>query len=377
MGYFLSALPQSPDTPTYAVVDTRGPWFLGADRARIAASALRLLGAGGRVARAGLFQRPTLLHVNLTGRGSTVRKLMLTTLARAVGLPYLLHVHDGAYAADFRARAAASRRLVRTMFLGAEQIVVLGREAERSLRAALALPPSAPVMILPNAAPDPGPPRERAAGAPVRLAFLGHLSARKGVPELLEALATPALAALPWRATLAGGGPVEDFRARAEALGIGDRVTFTGWIDQAAAAALYAEADVLVLPSHAEGLALSVLEGLAHGLAIVATPVGAHAETIEAEASGLLVPPGDVAALTAALVRVIGDSALRERLGAGARRRFLEGFEARVYAARLLRLHAACFARPVAAGMETKPQSRQPPAGWTGEGQRGGRERGR
>ena len=54
---------------------------------------------------------------------------------------------------------------------------------------------------------------------------------------------------------------------------------------------------MLVLPSHAEGLAMSVLEGLAHGLAVVTTPVGAHAEVIEPERSGLLTPPGDIAAL--------------------------------------------------------------------------------
>ena len=74
---------------------------------------------------------------------------------------------------------------------------------------------------------------------------------------------------------------------------------------------------------------MSVLEGLAHGLAVVATPVGAHAEVIEPERSGLLVPPGDVAALAAALARVIGDPALRERLRAGARQRFLERFDVR------------------------------------------------
>jgi glycosyltransferase involved in cell wall biosynthesis len=228
------------------------------------------------------------------------------------------------------------------MFAAAGQTIVLGAEAERALRAALALP-DAPILVLPNAVPDPGPPPRADVGASaaslVHLVFLGYLSARKGVPELLEALASPALATPSWRATLAGGGPVDEFRAKATALGLADRVVFPGWIDQPAASALCAKADVLVLPSHAEGLAMSVLEGLAHGLTVVATPVGAHAEVIEPERSGLLVPPGDIAALSAVLSRVIGDKALRERLGAGARERFLDRFDVRSYAARLARLH--------------------------------------
>jgi glycosyltransferase involved in cell wall biosynthesis len=342
MGYFLSALPSAPGTPAYRVIDTRGPWFLGSARSRIPLSALYAVVAAFRIAGAGIAGRPSLLHVNITGRGSTMRKLALTAVARAVALPYVLHIHDYDYAADVRARGGLVRCLVRGMFAAAAQIITLGAEAERTLRAALALP-DAPVLILPNAVPDPQPaPRAPPSMGPadtVHIVFLGYLSARKGVPELLEALAGPAMVALPWRATLAGGGRVDESRARAAALGLADRVSFPGWIDQSAAGALCAAADILVLPSHAEGLAMSVLEGLAHGLAVVATPVGAHTEVIEPEHSGLFVPPGDTAALGATLARVVGNSSLRERLGAAARQRFLDRFDVRSYSIRLAQLH--------------------------------------
>jgi glycosyltransferase involved in cell wall biosynthesis len=361
MGYFLAALARAAQTPAYRIVDTRGPWFLGSAPWRIPLSALYVVAAAFRIAWAGIVAQPGLLHVNITGRGSTMRKLALTAVARAVALPYVLHIHDYDYAMDVRARSARTQRLVRGMFAAAAQIIVLGTEAERTLRAALALP-EAPVLVLPNAVPDPHPaPRTAAtvaAAGPAHLVFLGYLSARKGVPELLEALASPALAALPWRATLAGGGPVDEFRVRAAALGLADRVAFPGWIDQPAASALCASADILVLPSHAEGLAMSVLEGLAHGLAVVATPVGAHAEVIEPEQSGLLAPPGDVAALAAALTRVIGDPALSERLRAGARQRFLDRYDVRSYAARLARLHVGLLGgRRLLGGIETEPLS--------------------
>jgi glycosyltransferase involved in cell wall biosynthesis len=146
-----------------------------------------------------------------------------------------------------------------------------------------------------------------------------------------------------WMATLAGDGPIDEFRNLAEDLGIVERLHFTGWLDQSAVGTLCAGADVLVLPSHAEGLAMSVLEGLSHGLAVITTPVGAHSEVIEPEVSGILVPPGDVAALAGALVRVIEDEGLRRRLAKGARDRFLEGFDVRRYAARLEQLHVGLF----------------------------------
>jgi glycosyltransferase involved in cell wall biosynthesis len=148
----------------------------------------------------------------------------------------------------------------------------------------------------------------------------------------------------PWRATLAGGGPVEEFRNLAKELGVVERLDFPGWLDQGGVRALCTDADVLVLPSYAEGLAMSVLEGLAHGLAVIATPVGAHSEVIEPEVSGIMVPPGDVAALANALVRVIEDESLRGRLARAARKRFLEAFDVRRYAARLVQVHAGMFA---------------------------------
>jgi glycosyltransferase involved in cell wall biosynthesis len=116
-------------------------------------------------------------------------------------------------------------------------------------------------------------------------------------------------------------------------------VHFPGWVDEAGVKALSAKADILVLPSHAEGLAMAVLEGLSYGLVVITTPVGAHTEVIEPGVSGILVPPGDVAALAEALAYVIDDEGLRERLGSGARQRFLDKFDVRGYAGRLAQLH--------------------------------------
>jgi len=79
---------------------------------------------------------------------------------------------------------------------------------------------------------------------------------------------------------------------------------------------------------------------------------------IEPEQSGLLAPPGDIDALATALTRLVGDPALRERLGAGARQRFLDRFDVRSYSVRLARLHVGLLGgRSFLGGIETEPQS--------------------
>jgi glycosyltransferase involved in cell wall biosynthesis len=280
-------------------------------------------------------------HVNITGRGSTVRKIVLLAVARALGLRYVLHLHDYDYGDYHSRRSAFLKRLIATVFRRAAIVLVLGRRDQEDIARRFDLPKDR-VIVLHNAVPDPlpicitaPPPTARAC----HLLFLGRLSARKGVPELLRALASHSMRDQRWRATLAGDGPIDEYRKLAAELGILERVSLPGWVDEAGVKSLCADADVLVLPSHAEGLAMSVLEGLSHGLAVITTPVGAHLEVIEPEVSGLFVPPGDVAALAGALARVVEDETLRKRLAKGARQRFLAEFDVRGYSSQLTQIH--------------------------------------
>jgi glycosyltransferase involved in cell wall biosynthesis len=338
MGYFLKEQERNGLGAIYTVVDPRGPRFIDGSVLYIFPAMFYLALSVLRLLQARLFGGSGLAHINIAGRGSTVRKIILAMVARSVGLPYLLHVHDPNYAEEYNRRGALMRFLIHQTFRGAAKILALGSRDQLALSALLGLPSSA-IAVLHNAVPDPQPTKSMRPNDECRLVFLGSLSERKGLPELIRALASPALRARRWRATLAGDGRVDEFRRLALEVGIAERVEFPGWVDQAGVRAVCEPADVLVLPSHAEGLAMSVLEGLSYGLAVITTPVGAHTEVIEPEVSGLFVPPGDVEALSAALARVIDDPALRARLGVGARRRFLEKFHVRGYAEQLGNMH--------------------------------------
>jgi glycosyltransferase involved in cell wall biosynthesis len=180
-----------------------------------------------------------------------------------------------------------------------------------------------------------------AGGGPCRLLFLGRVGVRKGVADLLQALASPVLAAHSWHIDLAGDGDIEAYADRARALGLQDRVRFHGWTDPAP---LLARADILVLPSRNEGLPVAIIEAMAHGLPVVATPVGAIEEAVRHEQTGLIVPPRNPGALAAALARLIADPALRHRLGAAGRERYLAEFEIGAFNDRLQAMLAQVIA---------------------------------
>jgi glycosyltransferase involved in cell wall biosynthesis len=146
------------------------------------------------------------------------------------------------------------------------------------------------------------------------VSFVGRLEEQKNLRQLVEVW--PRVQARVPDATLVLAGTGSLGPALRE-LADGS-VRFLGSVDDVRA--LLQASEVFVLPSWREGLSNSLLEAMAAGLAVVTTAVGGTTEVVEHERSGLLVPPGDAAALEDALVRAVSDPSLRAALGHEARR---------------------------------------------------------
>ena len=154
------------------------------------------------------------------------------------------------------------------------------------------------------------------------LGVVGDVIPRKGLLNLVRAL--PAIrAAVPSVHVLSVGYPQAEYagsvRAEAKRLGVADRLTLAG--ARADVPQLLAAMDVFVLPTLEDTLPMAILEAMASGLPVVSTTVGGIPECVVDGQTGCLVPPGNVARLAAALIRLLGDPALRRCWGQAGRER--------------------------------------------------------
>ena len=155
----------------------------------------------------------------------------------------------------------------------------------------------------------------------LNLIAVGRLSEQKRFEDLLSAISKlpdPNAAKL----TIVGDGPLRgSLASQAARLGLGQQVTFKGWVHRDDLAQAYRDADVFVLPSSDEGMSNALLEAMASGLAVVGTEIAGTSEVVIEGQTGLLVPVGDVDALSGALRRLIEDREKTEALGSAGRAR--------------------------------------------------------
>ncbi len=326
------------DAPSCRVINS---WHVEWKMRRSPISPLYFIGAIALIAAARFRGRLGLLHLNMSEGGSILRKALLVWLGVLLRVPVIVHVRGGRFADQLCSLPSLVQVLLRVTLERARFVIALGRFWRDLFVVQIGMDP-ARVMVIPHGVPGPHDPRIRARATSLGLLFLGRLGEHKGTPDVLQALADPRMRMRDWTLVLAGDGEVEAMRARAEALGIADRCTFTGWLERPQVMELLARSDVLLLPSRAEGLPNAILEAMAYGLAVVTTPVGAIEDAITDHETGLLVPVGDAEALAAALLELLSDDDLRKALGHAAHARYLREFTVAKYSDRIRDLYRQC-----------------------------------
>jgi glycosyltransferase involved in cell wall biosynthesis len=239
--------------------------------------------------------------------------------ARRLDLVALVHhplcLETGLDPAAARALEASER----VALAGARAVVVTSRQTAATLAELLDVPADRISVALPGS--DPAPVARGSGGPGCRMLCVGTVTPRKAHALLVAALAG-GLADLPWELDLAGS--TERDPATAAALvaaiaghGLVERVHLLGELDGETLAGRYAAADLFVSASLYEGYGMALADALARGLPVVTAAGGAAGETLPPGA-GLLVPPGDVAALGGALRRFLSEPGLAKALRDGA-----------------------------------------------------------
>jgi glycosyltransferase involved in cell wall biosynthesis len=289
--------------------------------------------------------RPRIVHAHF-GRGGA----LALPLARHLGIPLVVTYHGGDATKDKHYR----RRLLPTIYQ--RRLECLKREAaaficvsafirdrllERGFPADKLKVIRYGIELTDNAT-------ERAPAEPYVL-FVGRFVEKKGITHLLDAMRLLRAQGRTLPLVLIGDGPLAA-ASRAAAAELGD-IRFLGWQDQTAVRGWMRGALALCVPSvtaragDAEGLPNVVLEAMAAATPVIGTRSAGIAEAIEDRITGLLVPPGDPAALAAALARLLDDPAARGAMALAARQRAVEHFSA-IGQSRLLEATLLSFLAP-------------------------------
>ena len=171
------------------------------------------------------------------------------------------------------------------------------------------------------------------------LLFVGRLTSVKGIPILLQAIARLRARFPDVRLDIIGDGPERSkLEAQARMLGVADRAMFHGYRSQAQLREQLARTDAFVMSSFAEGVPVVLMEAMAAGVPVVATRIGGIPELVEHGECGLLVPPGDPAALADALAVLLESDELRARFAAAGRAKVEREFNLRHEVARLIEI---------------------------------------
>ncbi len=278
------------------------------------------------------------VHIHTCSWFSFWRNAVDVVVAKALGRRVVLHVHGAEFHRFLNALSPLQARVMRLVLARCDRVVTLGPHWQRLLGQWC---DESRVVVIANGVPVPTL-AERPRGAVFTIVCLANYERRKAQEDLLHAVAR-LRASGPVHLALLGmeaePGRAASLSALAVELGIADAVSIPGPVSGEAKARWWARADAFCLPSHDEGLPMSMLEAMAHGIPVVVTRVGSIPEAIENHRHGLLFTPGDVDQLHDHLQALLTQPARARQLGLAGRARVTEAFSLETSCAALLALY--------------------------------------
>ena len=301
-----------------------------------------------------LFRQVSVVHVNTSMNARAYwRDLVYVAIAKLLRARVLYQVHGGKLPHEFSGGGGRFTRFVRWTLRIPDMVVVL---AQVELDAYRIFVPEQHLVAMPNAIdcrPFAQVPTVRSRSEyPLRLAYIGHIAREKGLYETLQGLRLATELGVDARLVVSGeGAELDRLRRYAQALGIAPRIAFIAPVTGSEKIRLLSTTDALVMPSYSEGLPYALLEAMAAGVPVIATPVGAIPDVMSHGTHGLIVPPRDGKAIAEALLKLAGDREQLSWMSRACRKRVRAAFAIERLAAQFGVHYAALAADVVPAAM--------------------------
>ena len=271
--------------------------------------------------------RAAIVHLHTCSGFSFFRSILDMMIARRRGCRTILHIHGAAFDEFHAGSGPLARRLIAWSLAGADRVIALSECWRQKLRP---MSPGARLCVVENAVAAPKSVTSNSHDGPCRFLLLARMDEWKGIDDLISACDQLRTEGILLELVLAGppgtAGDATVLERKIRERQLDSTIRYVGPVHGEDKSNLLRRADVYVQPSHNEGMPLSLLEAASHGLAIVATQVGAVPEVIADQREGMLVPPHEPASLASAMRRLIIDVEHRRSLGQAARQLALTRF---------------------------------------------------
>ena len=248
-------------------------------------------------------------HLHVAERGSFYRKAFILQTLKRFGVKVILHHHGAEFDLFYNGLSGKRKEYVNKILRMADLNIVLSQRLVQMIKGKS---PEAKVEVLYNAVnvPQTNPYDIQSRN----VLFLGRLGHRKGTYDLLEVIKRIDKE-LPSdvKFYLCGDGETEAVKKEVEALGICHRIAHIGWIDGKQKEDFMKQSMINVLPSYNEGLPMTILETMAHGIPNISTSIASIPEVLHDGENGFLITPGDVDTLCKRILQLIDDNSLRTR----------------------------------------------------------------
>lgn len=257
------------------------------------------------------------VHINMASKGSTFRKLIMLYACKLVGCGVVIHLHGSGFRDFFGRLPNFAAAWVARGFRAADAVVFLD-ESWRPYALEQFGVQADKIYIIENGVPLP-----TALATPANevsnIVFVGEVGERKGVDVLVAALEKVHRQGHAFSACIIGGGQTHPYSS--PVLQNSGKLTFAGPLGQEEVWQALVKSDLFVLPSRRENQPVAILEAMAHRLPIVSTAVSGVPRLVEHGTTGLLVEPGNVDELVAALIHLISSPEQRISMGRAGRER--------------------------------------------------------